>query len=68
MEENIHVGLMRRIDYYRADPVYEEFMTRKMCNIWAPELSKDGEAHMVKVPKPWAAFFMGLLGKSDSCE
>jgi hypothetical protein len=46
------------------DPAFEDYMARKCFSSWA-DLFPDN-AGFVSVPKVWAAFFMGLLMRSDS--
>jgi hypothetical protein len=66
IEENINVGLMQHLEHSTSDPAYEDFLARKRFNSWAGILS--GNSDLVTVPKVWAAFFMGLLLRSDSFE
>jgi hypothetical protein len=64
IEDNINVGLMLHLDQTIPDPAFEDFMARKCSSSWA-DLFPDNDGS-VSVPKVWAAFFMGLLMRSDS--
>jgi hypothetical protein len=66
IEENINVGLMQHLEHSTSDPANEDFLARKRFNSWSGILS--GSLDLVTVPKVWAAFFMGLLLRSDSFE
>jgi hypothetical protein len=64
IEENINVGLMQHLEQSIPDPAYEDYLARKCLNSWADIFPCNSD--LVTVPKVWAAFFMGLLLRSDS--
>lgn len=61
IDDNIQVGLVRQINLHNADLAYEEYLARKRYSTWAGEVPMFGADDMVRVPKVWANFFMGLL-------
>jgi hypothetical protein len=66
VEENINVGCMQHFEQPIHDPAYEDYLARKHFSSWAEMFPTNSE--FIRVPKMWAAFFMGLLLRSYSFE